>query len=100
MLLAALLVGLMHAQVADVTKAKAAVVNEKLEWEELDKQEQVAACVLICKSPHVCLMVEPGAKEGCGVGAQDQCQSMYKFARRNQGLTLCRPSSLSLLTGS
>ncbi len=29
------------AQVADVTKAKAAVVNEKLEWEELDKQEQV-----------------------------------------------------------
>jgi hypothetical protein len=29
------------AQIADVTKAKAAVVNEKLEWEELDKQEQV-----------------------------------------------------------
>jgi len=28
-------------QIAGATKAKAAVINEKLEWEELDKQEQV-----------------------------------------------------------
>lgn len=100
MLFAVLLFELMHAQVADVTKAKAAVVNEKMEWEELDKQEQVVACVLFCKSPHVCLMVEPGAKEGSGVGAQEQCQSMHTFAHYNQDLMLCRPSLLSLLTGS
>jgi hypothetical protein len=31
-------------QVSEVTKAKAAVINEKLQWEELDKQEQVQKC--------------------------------------------------------
>jgi hypothetical protein len=45
-------------------------------------------------------MVEPGAKEGSGVGAQEQCQSMHTFAHYNQDLMLCRPSLLSLLTGS
>ncbi len=40
-------------KVSDVTKAKAAVVNEKLEWEELDKQEQVVTCVFSCDITNV-----------------------------------------------
>ena len=60
------------AQIADVTKAKAAVINEKLEWEELDKQEQVFldTATLSC----MCSIVfhhAPGAKEGCCIGTQE-----------------------------
>ena len=43
----------LFAQIAGATKAKAAVINEKLEWEELDKQEQVVTCVFSCDITNV-----------------------------------------------
>jgi hypothetical protein len=64
-------------QIADATKAKAAVVNEKLEWEELDKQEQVVTIVSV--SSFARLTSELGTKEGRGAGPKEQRESIARF---------------------
>jgi hypothetical protein len=58
-------------QIADITKAKAAVVNEKLEWEELDKQEQVFFNYMFAFRARKVFTIESGTKEGRSFSTQE-----------------------------